>query len=96
MATAPQDTSCLLLIGETIPDLADVRVGSFCSAIEMRDGNFTDDAMQLEHGAWMIWNDCSDWFFINAYEPLGWFPLPSRDSASGMKLAKTADVVIDA
>jgi len=96
MASAPRNAACLLLLGDTIPDLDDVRVGCFCSGDEMREGQYGEPGLYEQHGAWMIWNDCSDWFFIGAYEPLGWFPLPSRGSASGMRLANSPAITIDA
>lgn len=84
MATAPKSGSVLLLLGETIPEHDDIRVGSFCEGDWLQTmGDYSEYA---KYGAWMIWNDCSDWFFVGAYEPLGWCPMPDRDGVSGMRV----------
>jgi hypothetical protein len=92
MATAPTETAILLLLGETIPDLAHVMVGSFVTH---------DQAEQCGeqvgiNGGWMIWHDGADWYCVELYEPLGWFPLPDTSDASGMRLAHSTDKVIEA
>ncbi|MBZ9873125.1 hypothetical protein LB542_19950 [Mesorhizobium sp. BR1-1-9] len=72
MDSAPKDgTHVLLDLGETIPDLIDVRVGQFISEIAAREFGETLSAS----GGWFIWNSGDDWF-ITA-DAHGWMPLPA-------------------
>jgi hypothetical protein len=74
MATARRDgREILLLLGETIPDHADARAGSFISGDEADELGWREYA---KYGAWMIWNDAGDWFCVDESDPLGWLPLP--------------------
>lgn len=62
----------LLWIGETIPDLPDIRCGQWIHE---------DQAMELgedlnSFGGWLIWNTGSDWFVIPFHEPMAWAELP--------------------
>jgi len=73
ISTAPKDeTNVILAIGETIPDVLDVRVGSYLTT-----------AQALELGApgrgWLVWNDCCDWFYVEM--PWFWMPLPATPDA---------------
>lgn len=89
MATAATSGAVLLLLGETIPDLPDIRVGSFVTADEAEDCGYS---VCIE-GGWMIWNDNADWFVVRHDDPLGWFPLPDISGARGMRTISAA--VID-
>lgn len=65
---APKHGVILLLIGETIPEMPDIRVGSYIGPAE---------ALELEgpgfpNGGWLIWNSASDFFVLDASEPLAW------------------------
>ena len=77
--TAPKDTAVLLDIGETIPDLIDVRVGRFITELEARELGETVSAS----GGWMIWNASSNWFVIPFDDAFGWMPLPAAPVSDG-------------
>jgi len=71
--TAPTDgTSIILDLGETIPNVADVRVGQWISEYE---ANELGEELSAA-GGWIIWNTGSDWFVIPFGDAFGWFPLP--------------------
>jgi hypothetical protein len=65
--------SVLLLLGETIPDHADVRAGNYVSGSQAEELGYPEHA---KRGAWMIWHDEFDWRCIDVSDPLGWFPAP--------------------
>lgn len=74
--SAPKDGDVLLLLGETIPDSPDVRVGRFINGDdceELGETGFEKD------GGWIIWNSGSDWFVIDVLDPIGWLHLPASN-----------------
>lgn len=77
ISTAPRDgKNVLVIIGETIPDLMDVRVGSFLSRKEaLTCGGYP-------HAGWLIWNTADDWFVIPEAEATYWMPLPDLPVAA--------------
>jgi hypothetical protein len=65
---------CLLRLGETIPELPNIRGGSFINEEECVGlGEFEHE----QTGGWLIWNSGSDWFVIGRDEPTGWAEPPS-------------------
>jgi hypothetical protein len=74
MATAPRDGAhVLLILGETIPDLPDIRLGQFVKGREAAEIGYHDYARA---GGWFIWNDSNDWFVVGDDSPLAWAPQP--------------------
>ena len=74
MSSAPHDGShVLLIIGETIPDLPDVRLGQFVKGREAREMGYREYAA---HGGWFIWNDAFDWFVVDRDQPFAWMSMP--------------------
>lgn len=73
MKDAPHDdTVCIiLLLGETVPGVADVRSGSWIGRSEAR---LLGES--LIDGGWLIWNSADDWFVVDAKDPIGWVPVP--------------------
>lgn len=72
MSAAPHGRSILLFLGETIPEMPDIRVGGFvgpreAEALEGEEGIFPD-------GGWLIWNSADDWFVIGLNWPMAWCP----------------------
>ena len=73
MRDAPRDGKLiLLLLGDTIPDLPNIRGGSFIDSTECAELGYED----FRYGGWMIWNDGSDWFVLDNEEPEAWYPAP--------------------
>lgn len=73
--SAPRDsTPVLLLCGETIPGLPDIRVGAFV------DGRNAEELGGVESG-WLIWNANDDFFVIDEDEAVHWMPLPAKPEA---------------
>lgn len=71
--TAPRTAELILLwIGETIPDLPDIRGGQWIAKDEAANLGYdlTSD------GGWMIWNAANDWFVLDFKDPIGWAPTP--------------------
>jgi len=82
MTDAPRDGShVILMIGETIPDLPDVRLGQFVAGAEAAEIGCPEYARS---GGWFIWNAADDWFVIGADEPLAWVPAPSGGPFGGL------------
>lgn len=75
MSSVPKNGDPLLLmLGFTIPNLPDVRVGvriDGYTAGELGEVDYVDG------GGWMLWNTDTDWFVVGASEPLGWASVPS-------------------
>ena len=70
--TAPKDgTATWVLLGETIPDMPDGRVGTWISGDECKELG-----EPYPSGGWLIWNSGYDWFVTD--EVLAWHALPSR------------------
>jgi hypothetical protein len=63
-----------LLIGETIPDLPDVRVGCYLTMQDAHNVGYPD-------AGWLVWNDCHDYFVTD--RATHWMPLPSAPSGEG-------------
>lgn len=79
ITSAPRDgTHILAVIGETIPDLIDVRVAQFITAEEALDMGYHE----YGSGAWFVWNDACDWFLIAANRATHWLPLPALSAAA--------------
>lgn len=76
--TAPRGGGdVLLLLGETIPDHPDIRVGSFIAPDGCLDLGYREYA---RFGGWLIWNSACDWFMIDVIEPRLWMPIPPPPS----------------
>lgn len=76
ISTAPRKGLVLLLLGETIPDIADIRGGTFIDSQECEElGEFG-----MPNGGWMIWNSGDDWFLLPFDAPRGWAHVPSTPS----------------
>ena len=75
MALAPRIGEILLLLGETIPDHADARAGTYLSGDEADELGYREFA---KYGCWMIWHDAGDWFCVDESAPLSWLPLPGQ------------------
>ena len=75
MENVPKDDKqhILLLLGETIPDVPDIRVGTFLPGINAEELGYREYA---KHGGWLIWNTDSDWFVVDVNEPNSWMPIP--------------------
>lgn len=73
--TAPRDRSyILLLLGETIPDVPHVMVGSFCDQAGCVELGYEEYGAA---GGWLIWHADCDFYVIRADKPRGWCPLPT-------------------
>lgn len=71
IAGAPRDgTATWVLLGETIPDMPDGRVGTWISSKEC-----AEIGDPYPHGGWLIWNSGSDWFITD--DVLAWCELPA-------------------
>lgn len=68
MSAAPRGKAILLLLGETIPEVPDIRVGSYIEEAEAE--SLWGPAMV--GGGWLIWNSADDWFVVRLNEPLAW------------------------
>lgn len=77
--TAPKTGCILLLLGETIPDRPDIRVGEFIAPDEALEMGYREYS---RFGGWMIWNDAHDWFVVGASAPLGWAITPTKDESN--------------
>jgi hypothetical protein len=62
----------LVNIGETIPDLPDIRLGTFIDEGEC----ITMGEFDCPDGGYLIWNTSSDWFVVPKDEVLAVSPLP--------------------
>lgn len=72
--SAPREGSVLLLLGESIPDMPDIRVGGFISGKDCIElGEYACE----ETGGWLVWNTESDWFVAEIDDPTHWMPLPN-------------------
>lgn len=73
----PRKGPIMLLLGETIPDVPDWRVGTYLSGDESEELGYREYA---KYGAWMIWSSADDWYCVDISEPIGWAyppqPLP--------------------
>jgi hypothetical protein len=81
ISTAPQKGLLLLLLGETIPDLADIRAGSYINedyCVQLGEFDYPD-------GGWLIWNSGNDWFVVDRSSPLGWAYPPAISLEQGEK-----------
>lgn len=76
MDTAPKSDKAhiLLLFGETIPDVPDVRVGAFITGEGAEELGYREYA---KHGGWLIWNSDSDFYVVDLADPRGWQSVPS-------------------
>lgn len=75
--TAPREKdrvlNVLLLLGETVPDTPDIRVGSYIDGDGAEELGYREYA---KHGGWLLWNSDGDFFVIDYDEPIRWMPLP--------------------
>lgn len=100
MASAPRKGPVLLLLGETIPEMPDIRVGSYIDCAEANELWGPD--RNLREGGWLIWNSGNDWFVVGLNDPMAWCaaelpgirkgrlsttPVPSVSKASSPKQA---------
>ena len=95
MVDGPHDGShVILMIGETIPDLPDVRLGQFISGPEAAEIGFPEYGRT---GGWFVWNDSSDWFVVGDDAPLAWAPQPTGGpfaSAAHARIEREGPAVI--
>lgn len=73
--TAPRDKPILLLMGETIPDVPDVRVGQYTSGDVSEELGYHEYA---KYGGWTIWNADSDFWIAGIDEATHWASLPEH------------------
>ena len=76
--TAPRDkTNVLVLLGETIPGVPDVRGGGYLDGDGAEELGYREFA---KYGGWLCWNRDGDFFMVDVDAPLGWMPLPDPPS----------------
>ena len=69
MSLAPRTDAILLHVGETIPDMPDIRVGGYITADDAADlGEF----FVSPDGAWLIWDSPEYWHVLMFNEPKAW------------------------
>ena len=79
--TAPKDGShVLLLLGESIPDVPYVIVGSFIDGPMAEELGYREYA---KYGAWLIWNSGVDFYCVDVTDPTHFMPLPTSPAADG-------------
>jgi len=72
--SAPKGSkSVLLLLGETIPEMPDIRVGGRISGKDAEELGYRGYA---KYGGWLIWNAGNDFYVVDAGDPTHWMPLP--------------------
>lgn len=72
---APTDGHHILLdLGDSIPDVPYVAVGSFISE---EHGRELGEELSAS-GGWLIWTSDADWYCIGFREPHGWTEIPER------------------
>lgn len=74
MGSAPRTgTPILLLFGETIPEVPDIRVGTFIDGDSAEKCGYREFA---KYGGWLIWNSGSDFYVVDVSEPRAWSETP--------------------
>ncbi len=70
MKSAPRNGKYVLLwIGETIPDLPDIRIGQFCDKRAAKE-------LGEDGEGWLIWNADCDWFVVPSDQVIAWATPP--------------------
>jgi hypothetical protein len=85
-STAKPNTSGLLHLGESIPDLPHWMVGTRIIGEEAEELGYREFA---KYGGWLIWHGRADDFHvIDVDEPRGWMPLDLLPSTLSWRTAK--------
>lgn len=67
----------LINIGETIPDIPDIRVGTFV------DASYCEELGEdCPNGGYLVWNDRSDWFVVPVDEVVAVAVVPTLWTAT--------------